>query len=252
MMYKYFSYFSAVIMSICFASSGTAKPTVDVNQVVRDAELVRTVTNAESAVTLQTEQVRGKKKRKISYEMLVLRGEDKKAFVDFTGPAEEKGRKMLVIDKQYWARFPDSQRVHRISRKEMIGNSVFQLVDLFQLDVASDYTAKLVETIKVGKILCYKVMLSAKHSEAPYSKVEYLISKKGHFPVLAKFFSDSGKKLKTLKILRKGKLDGILRPLDFVMVDNVTKGRKSYWKTMTLVPRPIPASVFDRSYMQAH
>jgi outer membrane lipoprotein-sorting protein len=235
------------------ADSSTKNPTnIDYNQVVTDAERIRSVEPAEVKVNLVTEAQVAGKTQLTNYEMTVQRGKGKKAYVRFTAPSEELGRQMLVIGDQYWARFPDSQKVHKISRKEMIGNSVFQLVDLFQMDVKNDYNAKLIGRENISGIECYNIELTPKTDDAAYARVEYLIAIQDHFPMRAKFFSASGKHLRTLEITGRKTYSGVARPEGFVMTDEVTKGRFSRWTTKSIKEKSISDNVFSKDFLLSH
>lgn len=215
-------------------------------EIVSKAEQIRAVDNAELEVNLRTIA----SKQDSYYLMNVQRGVGKRALVDFLEPAEEYGRRLLVIKDKYWAKFPDSKKIHPISRREMLGNSVFGIIDLFQLDVVKEYKARIEGEVKIGDKDCFKAVLHAKHEEVVYRKVEYYIAKKDFFPVKARFYAESGRLLKTLYLTGRRKFGGQFRPNKFTMVDNVTKGRKSYWRTVSLRLVEIPAHVFRRSNLK--
>lgn len=196
----------------------------DVVEIVSKAEKIRAVENAELEVNLRTIATN----QDSYYLMSVQRGIGKRALVDFLEPAEENGRRLLVIKDKYWAKFPDSKKIHPISRREMLGNSVFGIIDLFQLDVVQEYKARIEGEVKVGDKDCYKAVLDARHDEVVYRKVEYYIAKSDFFPVKARFYAESGRLLKTLYLTGRRKFAGQFRPNKFTMVDNITKGRKSF------------------------
>jgi outer membrane lipoprotein-sorting protein len=241
-----------VCVPLLLGAGGKSSRQSDALKIVSDAEKVRSVEPAEVNVSLSTEAIVSGMKQITTYEMQMHRGIGKKAYVRFLAPSEEVGRQMLVVGDQYWARFPDSARVHRISRKEMIGNSVFQLVDLFQMDIDNDYNVQLAGSESIGGNDCYIIELKAKSDEAPYARVEYFIAKKDHFPIRAKFFSGSGKHLRTLETIGRKKYSGVERPAAFVMTDEVTKGRLSRWTTNQIKQTAISDNVFSKDFLLAH
>lgn len=233
-----------IYISLCASVAIAAEP--DAQKLIRTAESIRTVETAELQVQLQTVD---SGKVTTDYLMNILRSTGKRAHVEFVSPDEERGRKMLVVQDKYWARFPDSKKVHSISRKEMIGNSVFQLVDLFQIDADKDFEAKLNGETKVGPNDCYRIHLTARSDEAPYASIDYYIVKKDNFPIRAQFFSISGKLIKTLEVNEKKMMGGMVRPSKFTMVDEVTKGRASVWYTKTLEQKRVPDTVFTVDFL---
>jgi hypothetical protein len=235
-----------IILVNFFMFSTCALAEVDARKIIQDAEAKRVIDNVLVNVDLRTIITSKQGKQEIRYGLIVERGVQRRAIVKFSKPEIERGRRMLVVGHQYWAKFPDSKRVHLISRKEVIGNSVFQLVDLFQMDIEKDYDFKR-EKSGIGchgKRKCHKIVLKAKHDDAPYAKVDYYIDEVNHMPRSADFYGISGKKLKTLKVISTAVLVGQERPETFEMVDQVTKGRKSVWNTQKMTPRKFPSSYF--------
>ena len=233
-----------IVNFLMFSISAFAE--VDARKIIQDAEARRVIDNVLVNVDLRTIMTGGQERQEIRYGLIVERGVKRRAIVKFSKPEIERGRRMLVVGSQYWAKFPDSKRVHFISRKEVIGNSVFQLVDLFQMDIEKDYDFK---REKSGipcreKRKCHKIVLKAKHDDAPYAKVEYYIDVINHMPRSADFYGISGKKLKTLKVISTAVLVGQERPKTFEMIDQVTKGRKSVWNTQKMTPQKFPSSYF--------
>ncbi|MDA9951154.1 outer membrane lipoprotein-sorting protein [Oligoflexaceae bacterium] len=216
------------------------------SEIVTKAEKIRAVSNAETEVSLRTIA----RKVDSDYVMIVKRGLGKRALVEFIAPPEENGRRLLIVKNKYWAKFPDSRKIHPISRREMLGNSVFGVVDLFQLDVVHEYKASIAGETKTRGHDCYKAVLDARHDEVVYKKVEYYISKKDFYPIKARFYADSGRLLKTLFLTGRKKLAGKTRPHAFTMVDNITKGRKSFWKTLKMKNEEIPNHIFRRSHLR--
>ena len=214
-------------------------------EVMRTAEKIRCLDQAEIDVTLTNQE--GAKKT--SYELNILRSSGKRAFVSFQAPEEEVGRKMLAVGSNYWSKFPDSRRVVAISRREMIGNSAFAIADLFQLDAERDFDPVIVGKEVCDKVSCLRLLLTAKSDDAPYAKVNYWVEEVGYFPIKAEFFGESAKKLKTMSIEARQQLAGMIRPELVRMVDDVTEGHTSMWKTRKMEGRNIPDQVFNKEYL---
>lgn len=214
-------------------------------EIMKSAEKIRCLDQAEVDVTLTNEQ----DKKKTIYDLNILRSSSRRAFVDFRAPDEERGRKMLAVDRNYWSKFPDSKRVVAISRREMIGNSAFAIADLFQLDAEADFDPTVVAKEQCDKVACLKLYLKAKHDEAPYAEVYYWVEEKGYFPLKAEFYGDSSKKLKTMIVESRRPIAGMVRPELARMIDAVTEGHFSLWKTRKMEPRNIPDQVFTKDYL---
>lgn len=226
------------------AKKYTKKQAVDI---LNEAEKIRSLEKAEVLVDLKT--VSGK--QETLYDMKILRSTERRAYIDFVGPQEERGRKMLAKGQSYWSTFPDSKRVVAISRREMIGNSAFALADIFQLDAENDYDTEIVGEEKAGDQVLLKLELKGKHDEAPYARIEYWVEVKGSFPVKASFFSSSGKHLKTMTVESRKEIGGRLRPEVSKMVDEVTAGRVSWWKTKAMTAAEVPDQIFSKDYLKS-
>lgn len=235
---------TGVIFANTEAKKYTKQQAVDI---LNEAEQIRSLEKAEITVDLKT--VSGKQES--VYDMKILRSTERRAYINFVGPPEERGRRMLALGRSYWSTFPDSKRVVAISPREMIGNSAFALADIFQLDAENDYNTEIVAAEKENGVDLLKLELKEKHKEAPYTRIEYWVEVKGSFPVKAKFYGPSGKHLKTMTVDTRKEIGGRLRPEVSKMVDEVVTGRVSWWKTKTMVVANVPDQIFSKDYLKS-
>ncbi len=221
----------------------TEKQAVDV---LIEAEKIRSLDKAGVGVDLRTLA----DKKETSYVLDILRSTGRRALIDFVAPKEEVGRKMLAKGRRYWSTFPDSRHVHLISKKEMIGNSAFAIADIFQIDPHEDYAPTIVGKEKNKGVELLHLTLLQKHEDAPYFRIEYWVEEKGSFPIKAEFYGVSGKHLKTMTVQSRKKLAGRSRPFVTQMVDEVTEGHLSWWKTTRMEAKDVPDTVFSKSYLR--
>lgn len=216
-------------------------------KILRLAEEIRSPEKAEALVDLKTVADGNSS----VYDMKILRSTGHRAHIEFLGPAEERGRRMLAKERNYWSTFPDSKRVVPISRREMIGNSVFAVADIFQIDTDEDYEPTIVAEETENGVKMLKLDCAAKHDDAPYHRIEYWVEDGTSFPVKAKFYGVSGKHLKSLFIEARKQLAGRERPETVRMDDAVIKGRASWWKTKSMTPANIPENVFTTDFLKS-
>ena len=216
-------------------------------EIIKKAEELRFLGKTQSDVDLKT--IEGEKE--ITYDLKVLSSDQKRAYIEFLAPKEERGRKMLARDKQYWTTFPDSKMVHAISKKEMIGNSAFAMADVFQIDPDKDYNpAILGETKdKKGKKLIHLEMDSL-HDDTPYHRIEYWVEKDGYFPVKAAMFAKSGKHVKTMYVESRKKYGDRIRPETTKMVDEIQENKLSWWTNREVTPVDVPDEVFTKEFLK--
>lgn len=249
------SQWQGFIVSICLvASAGLANPVgaaswtkEDAKSVLKTAEEIRSLDKAVVAVDLRTVQ----DKQQTTYDLKILRSTERRAYIEFLGPKEERGRKMLAKGMSYWSTFPDSKRVVAISRREMIGNSAFALADIFQMDVDNDYDATIVAEEVLAAVPVLRLTLKGKHDEAPYARIDYWVEAAGYFPVKAAFYGASGKHLKTMTVESRQQIAGRLRPEVTKMVDEVTKDHTSWWTTKSMSAASPPDGVFTKDYLKS-
>lgn len=216
-------------------------------EILKIAEEIRSLDKAEITVDLKNVA----DKHETIYDLKILRSTENRAHIEFLGPKEERGRRMLAKGMSYWSTFPDSKKVVAISRREMIGNSAFALADIFQLDAEKDYDPEIVAEEAVDKAKALKLDLKAKHDEAPYARIEYWVEAEGYFPIKAKFYGVSGKHLKTMTMETRKEIAGRVRPEVSKMVDEVTKGHVSWWKTKSMTAANVPDNVFTKEYLKS-
>lgn len=248
------------VVTICstIAIGSTDKSDLSAKEIMLRAEEIRAPQKSEGRVRLDTTS----RRQSSSYTMKVLASTSRRSYSEFLAPAEERGRRMLALGRNYFSTLPDSKRVVPISRRELIGNSAFAIADLFQIDTEREYEPVIVgeEIIAIkpdptkpttDRIKTLKIDLKAVTDDAPYARIVYHVEPETSFPVMAKFYGVSGKQLKTLTVVSRAHLAGMIRPNRLRMDDNITKGKFSTWTTLSLQKKTIPDRIFTREYLQS-
>jgi hypothetical protein len=218
----------------------------EAKEILRRAEEIRCLEQAEVSVELTNVEA----DQKIVYDLRILNSTERRAYVEFLAPPEERGRKMLAQGRNYWSTFPDSKRIVTISKREMIGNSAFAMADIFQLDPEADYDPEVVAHEEQDGVALLKLDLKGKHDDVPYARVRYWVEEKGYFPVKAEFYGLSGKAIKVLTVEARKELGGMMRPEVSRMEDLVKKGHTSFWRTKSMTPKKVPDTVFTKDYLK--
>ena len=235
-----------IATTICLVHGGALCAAENPRDIMRRAEEIRAPQSSEMKVKLDTMNT-GKSS---TYTMKVLASTGRRSYSEFIAPAEERGRRMLALGRNYFSTLPDSKRVVPISRRELIGNSAFAVADLFQIDTEKEYEPKIISRETIEKEPAIKLELTAINDEAPYAKIHYYVRPADSFPVMAQFYGISGKLLKTLTMTSKREMAGAVRPDKLRMDDNVTAGKFSIWNTLSMTKKIIPDRVFTREYLQ--
>ena len=215
--------------------------------VIKTAEKIRSPEKAEIKVTLSTTSP----EKKIKYEMKILRTTNRRGLVEFQAPELERGRYLLALQRNYYGKFRDAKGVVPISRKEMIGDSLFSIFDLFQLDPDKDFVSKILARENGPKGRQLKVeMVARPETDAPYSRVIYYVEEKGYFPLGAEFYGESGKLLKKMVVKSREMLAGMVRGKQTRMTDEVVKGHESVWVNDAMEEKDVPDSLFTQDYLR--
>ncbi|MFA6584209.1 MAG: outer membrane lipoprotein-sorting protein [Elusimicrobiaceae bacterium] len=147
--------------------------------------------------------------------------------VDFLSPEKDDGKLMLKEGRSMWFYTPQSSStVHVSPRQQLLGtaaNSDVVAVNL-QLDYLPAFEGESGAKDSEGnKRDCLHINLRAKDDKADYLGIQYWIEKDSNLPVSAKYFSDSGRLLKTVFYGKYRKELGRVRPTEMLIMDGVDR-----------------------------
>jgi outer membrane lipoprotein-sorting protein len=134
-----------------------------------------------------------------------IEGKDK-AFVEYTDPAREIGKKMLKLGDQVWNYYPEpTDRIITISghllRQSVMGS------DLSYEDITENrklidmYEAKVIGSEKINDRNCYVVELTGKLEDITYYRRKLWVDKERWLPLKEERYAKSGKALKRSELL---------------------------------------------------
>jgi hypothetical protein len=141
------------------------------------------------------------------------------SLAEFLAPANVKGQKMLMIDRNMWFAKPGLSKPVPISpRQKLLGGAANG--DIASTNYAGDYKITHASEYKVNKESCYLLDLNAVDKKATYDRIKYWISKERIVGVKAEFYTVSGKMFKTASFEYDNSItiDGEKRPFISRMV----------------------------------
>jgi outer membrane lipoprotein-sorting protein len=119
-----------------------------------------------------------------------------KSLAEYLAPANVKGQKILMVDRNMWFAKPGLSKAVPISpRQKLLGNAANG--DIASTNYAGDYKITQASEDAVGKEPCYLFDLAAVDKKATYDRIKYWISKERLAGVKAEFYTVSGKMFKT-------------------------------------------------------
>ncbi len=118
------------------------------------------------------------------------------SLAEFLAPANVKGQKLLMQDRNMWFAKPGLSKAVPISpRQKLMGGAANG--DIASTNYAGDYKVAQASEETVGGERCHLFDLSAVDKKATYDRIKYWISKERLVGVKAEFYTVSGKMFKT-------------------------------------------------------
>lgn len=155
-------------------------------------------------------------------------GKDK-AFVEYTDPVREKGKKMLKLKNQVWVYFPEPvDRIITISGhllKQSVMGSDLSYEDITENRKLLDmYEARVIGSEKVNERNCYVVELESKLDGNSYFSRKLWVDKERWLPLKEERYAKSGKALKRSELLEVFSLENRWYPKKILYHDLMQDG----------------------------
>jgi outer membrane lipoprotein-sorting protein len=170
------------------------------------------------------------------------------SLAEFLAPANVKGQKMLMIDRNMWFAKPGLSKPVPISpRQKLLGMAANG--DISSTNYAGDYKITHTGEDTVNKEPCYLFDLVAIDKKATYDRIRYWISKERIAGIKAEFYTVSGKMFKTAAMEYDNHIaiDGRVRPFisRTVITSAVMKEDVTVMNFRKVFFRKIPDSLFN-------
>lgn len=225
----------------------TAAHAIEGDEIVRKADAVR-VPAGSYQFEAEIVNYEGETKQSQSGYKVYVRDLDH-TMIEFTSPASEKGKSLLMIQEDLWIYLPRVKKPVRIPLQQRLAGNVSN-GDMTRANFSNDYSATLVGEEKVGEREVYVLDLVAKSPSKTYNKIKYKVAKADFHPVAAEYFTVSGSSLKTCVFEDFRIEDGALRPVKLVFQDSLNPQKKSILSFKGMVSKPLDPSMFTKDYMK--
>jgi outer membrane lipoprotein-sorting protein len=225
-------------------------------EIVAAADKVRNPGKPFRSTSTLTEYVSGKPKNQ--NVVVVLAKEDPathqfRNLIRFAQPARDAGKMVLLDTHAFWFYDPASKASVRISPQQRLTGQA-SIADVLNVNLAMDYTAATTgqETIQDADHkdrVCDHLDLTASNPLASYNHIEYWVERGTHYPIKAKFYSDSGRLLKILYYRGFHEVLGGVRPGEAVLIDAVSSTLVTTVTYGDMAFQDIPDAWFQRDYL---
>ena len=173
--------------------------------------------------------------------------------VQYTEPARDAGKRVLLDGRSLWLYDPDSKVSVRISAQQrLIGQAA--VGDILTVNLAADYAASLVGTETIDDATrqardCWHLDLKPSNPQATYNRIEYWVERGSFNPIKGKFYADSGRLLKILYFRKFSERLGAIRPTEAIIIDAVDASLATSASLGDAAYQDIPEAWFQRDYL---
>lgn len=176
-----------------------------------------------------------------------------RSLIRFVAPARDANKLMLKNGNDLWFYDPASKASIRMSpQQRLLGQAANG--DVVSVNLARDYQAELVaeEDIQDGERQmrhCYKLALSATAPDVTYHRIELWVETASNRPLKGRFYTESGKLLKTAYFRRYQKQLGVDRPGETVIIDGLDPNWVTVMRYSDYAWRDVPDAWLQRDYL---
>lgn len=176
-----------------------------------------------------------------------------RSLVRFVAPARDADKLLLKNGNDLWFHDPSTRATIRISpQQRLLGQA--SNGDVVTVNLAKDYAANLAgeEDVQDGDRRtrhCYRLDLAATVPDVTYHRVEMWIDAASSRPVKGRFYSESGRLLKTAYYRGYQSQLGVERPTETVIIDGLDATRVTVMRYTDYAWREIPEAWLQRDYL---
>ena len=229
------------------AATPATDTSISAEEILRRADEVRNPQLDYTTTVTVTSVKPGDAPRTATYEVLVKGRDD--TVIKTLEPPIDRGRVLLMRDRDLWAYLPTISKPLRISLRERLIGDVAN-GDLARANFTGDYTPTLARRESIGGRDGYVLELRANAEDVTYARVALWVDAETFHPHHAEFYAVSGRLLKTCTYERYQELAGRLRPTQLIMSDSLIRGQQSTIQYDQMTVAPLPEKYFTKDYMK--
>jgi hypothetical protein len=176
-----------------------------------------------------------------------------RSLIRFIAPPRDANKLMLKNGNDLWFYDPSSKASIRLSpQQRLLGQAANG--DVVTVNLAKDYQARLAgeDDIQDGERQprhCYKLALAAISTEVTYDRIEMWVDTANSRPVKARFYTESGRLLKTAYYRHYQRELGVERPTETVIIDGLDPNWVTVMRYTDYAWRDVPEAWLQRDYL---
>jgi hypothetical protein len=168
-------------------------------------------------------------------------------------PPRDKGNKVLMVNGNMWFYKPGLSKPVPISaRQRLMGNASYG--DIAATNYSQDYEAVPLGEESIDGEACHVFDLKAGTSAATYDRIRYWVSKTREVGIKAEYYTVSGKKIKSARMIYDSEIDvdGARRP--FISEIQISETVMTKETTILAFGKPslaaLPDHIFNRNLLK--
>ncbi|MEO0092897.1 MAG: outer membrane lipoprotein-sorting protein [candidate division WOR-3 bacterium] len=177
------------------------------------------------------------------------------AYIEFTGPAMDKGKRFLRLGQELWMFLPEVEKSVKIAGhmlRQSIMGSDFSYDDFIENRKLQDiYDIKFLGIDTALNKTCFKLELTAKVPDVNYYTRKVWVDTLAYLPIRAEYYAKSDKLMKEITISDFQKFGNRNFPTKIKMVNKL---RQNTYTELTLkdikIDVPIPTKFFTKAYLE--
>lgn len=197
--------------------------------------------NAIDSFSIDVELVSFEGTRSESSKFRVYGKGTERSVVEFTAPATEKGKYLLMLRDAMWIYMPSASRPIRISPLQRLMGQASN-GDVARTSFSVDYNAK--SAVEEGE--AWVVELEAKDPSLSYKRVKLWIDRSSYEPRRADFYVASGKLLKRAHYRKFGNMNGRRVVTEVEIEDLLRSGNRTIMRYANLTARNNADKMFTK------
>jgi outer membrane lipoprotein-sorting protein len=176
-----------------------------------------------------------------------------RSLIRYLAPVRDANKLILYSGKDLWFYDPSSKASIRLSpQQRLLGQA--SNGDVVTINLAKDYqaTAAVEEDTQDGERQtkhCYKLTLGAATPDATYHHIDMWVEVANTHPVKARFYTESGKLLKSAYYRHYQNVLGSDRPTETVIIDGLDPNWVTVMRFSDWIKRDVPESWLQRDYL---
>ena len=245
MKYSYLPGCGLLFLGMVWASTALANEEITPQKVLQAVDAIR-APGENFIFNLDVEQQDGEDSRVFQFHVKVK--DNEKSLVTYIKPVSSRGRRVLMVGENLWVYIPKTRRAIRISARQKVSSGISN-ADVARVIYSLDYHAEaLVETEFEGQA-SYQLFLTARTKGAAYQRIELWVSKEDYRPLKAEFFTQTGRRLKSIHYQDYQLVLGKQRPMRLEVLDEANQSQKTLMHYRDMAIETTQDHYFQHSYL---